>query len=555
MLLNRHSCVSILLLVAASVHAAELPPDLAAVPANAAGFAHIRIGEIYRSDHFKDARAMLAKAGPDAIKKLSERFVPDPTTLERVTAFAILPKSEGPPKPIPSIVFHMSKPFDKAKLEKSLAPQGAPMRAGDKAFMVDQQNDMAVYVIDDRTFQISPAFAMEKLLANRAAAGGPLAPVLAKAASRPLTMAFNSAAIPAELRAQIPAPAVPIAKLDLATLTVEFGTNVKVDLRFVYPDAESAGDAEQMMHTLIEMGRSGLVGARAELDRMLEGVGRPSSVMELPEASAALVGLGALRQYEDILKALPLKRDGNAISLALEITPEMHSNIVATSAIGIGLLLPAVQKVRMAAGGAQGANNLKQLALAMHNYNDVYAGKLPAHAIYSKDCKTPLLSWRVAILPYIEQDNLYREFHLDEPWDSEHNKKLIPMMPKLFTPPNAPPTKEPGMTYYQLFVGGGAAWEKSSKQPGIPRSFPDGTSNTIMMAEAGDPVIRTKPDDMEYDPKKPLPRLGKAWNPAGFLAAMADGSVRTVGPKVTEKTLRAAITAAGNETLGPDWDQ
>ena len=76
-----------------------------------------------------------------------------------------------------------------------------------------------------------------------------------------------------------------------------------------------------------------------------------------------------------------------------------------------------------------------------------------------------------------------------------------------------------------------------------------------MIAEAGNPVIWTKPDDMEYDPKKPLPRLGRVWNPAGFLAAMADGSVRMVGPKVTEKTLRAAITAAGNETLGPDWNQ
>ena len=281
------------------------PPDLAAVPANAAGFAHIRIGEIYRSDHFKDARAMLAKAGPDAIKKLSERFVPDPTTLERVTAFAILAEERrSADADSQQFVFHMSKPFDKAKLEKALTPQGTPTRAGDKSFMVDQQSDMAVYVIDDRTFQISPAFAMEKLLANRAAANGPLAPVLAKAASRPLTMAFNSAAIPAELRAQIPAPAVPIAKLDLATLTVEFGTNVKVDLRFVYPDAESAGDAEQMLHTLVEMGRSGLVAARGELERMLEGAGRPSSVMELPEATGALVGLGALATIRGHLEIL-----------------------------------------------------------------------------------------------------------------------------------------------------------------------------------------------------------------------------------------------------------
>ena len=71
-----------------------------------------------------------------------------------------------------------------------------------------------------------------------------------------------------------------------------------------------------------------------------------------------------------------------------------------------------MQKVREAASRTQGSNNLKQFALAMHNYNDVY-GKLPAHAVYSKDGKTPLLSWRVAILPFIEQDNLYKQFKLD----------------------------------------------------------------------------------------------------------------------------------------------
>jgi hypothetical protein len=218
------------------------------------------------------------------------------------------------------------------------------------------------------------------------------------------------------------------------------------------------------------------------------------------------------------------------------------------------MFAPAVTKVRSAAARTQSANNLKQMALAMHNYNDAYGGKLPAHAIYSKDGQRPLLSWRVSLLPYLEEDQLFKQFRFDEPWDSEHNKKLIPMMPKLYTAPDGPLTN-PGMTYYQMFVGGGAAWERSSKTPGIPRTFLDGTSNTIMIAEAGDPVIWTKPDDLNYDPMKPLPRLGNVWRPTGFLAALADGSIRSIGPKVTEKTLRLAITAADGLPLGPDWDQ
>jgi prepilin-type N-terminal cleavage/methylation domain-containing protein len=227
--------------------------------------------------------------------------------------------------------------------------------------------------------------------------------------------------------------------------------------------------------------------------------------------------------------------------------------VIAIIAVLIGLLLPAVQKVREAAARSTSSNNLKQIALAVHNYNDAYQGRLPAHAIYSKDGRTPLLSWRVAILPFVEANDLYRQFRLDEPWDSEHNKKLIPLMPKVYLAPNAPPTKEPGLTYYQVFVGGGAVWNKGPVPPGLPRTFVDGTANTILIAEAGEPVIWTKPDDLKYDPAKPLPKLGNAWNRAGSLVAMGDGSVRMVAPTVTEKTLRAAITAAGGETLGPDW--
>ena len=196
-------------------------------------------------------------------------------------------------------------------------------------------------------------------------------------------------------------------------------------------------------------------------------------------------------------------------------------------------------------------NNLKQLALAMHNYHDAYRG-LPSHAIYSKDGKTPLLSWRVAILPFIEADHLYKQFKLDEPWDSPHNRALIPQMPKVYLDPLAPKATEPGKTHLQIFVGGGAPWERGPKQPTIPRTFLDGTSNTILIAQAAEPVIWTKPDDLTYDPAQPLPRLGVEPT-VGPIVAMADGSVRVIPLKVTEKSLRAVITAAGGEVIGADW--
>jgi len=103
-----------------------------------------------------------------------------------------------------------------------------------------------------------------------------------------------------------------------------------------------------------------------------------------------------------------------------------------------------------AAARAQIAENLKQLGIGLHNYHDTYT-ILPTAAIYGKDGKA-LLSWRVAILPFIEHDDLYKQFKLDEPWDSEHNKKLIEKMPRTFAPAGSQAEKD-HETHYQGFVG------------------------------------------------------------------------------------------------------
>ena len=100
---------------------------------------------------------------------------------------------------------------------------------------------------------------------------------------------------------------------------------------------------------------------------------------------------------------------------------------------------------------AVSAGNLKQIALAFHNFHSTY-GALPGVAIVDAKGKA-LLSWRVAILPFIEEDALYRQFHLDEPWDSKHNKKLLARMPKLYAPTVTGKPGKPNVTYYQAFTG------------------------------------------------------------------------------------------------------
>jgi hypothetical protein len=206
-----------------------------------------------------------------------------------------------------------------------------------------------------------------------------------------------------------------------------------------------------------------------------------------------------------------------------------------------------------------GASKLRDIGIAMHMYHDTYK-RLPAAAIYSTDGKA-LLSWRVAILPFLEQmakprgrqldeekESVYKQFRLDEPWDSAHNKKLLEKMPAVYAPVTVK-TKEPHSTFYQVFTGKSTIFEgnKALRLTSIIR----GTSNTIMAVEASEAVPWTKPMDLPYDENKPLPKLGLF--DRGFNVLLADGDVRFVSRNFSEPILRQAITL---DDIHPfDWDQ
>src|SRR5262249_35154173 len=127
---------------------------------------------------------------------------------------------------------------------------------------------------------------------------------------------------------------------------------------------------------------------------------------------------------------------------------------------------------------------LRQLGAAFHKYEGSH-GRLPAAAILGKDGK-PLLSWRVAILPFIGQDELYKQFHLDEPWDSEHNRKLLPRMPKVYAPVRGPAPKGPPSTCYQVFTRPGAPFRLEARVGPKVSDFTDGTAQTFLIVEASE---------------------------------------------------------------------
>ncbi|HUG66194.1 MAG TPA: DUF1559 domain-containing protein [Pirellulaceae bacterium] len=224
-------------------------------------------------------------------------------------------------------------------------------------------------------------------------------------------------------------------------------------------------------------------------------------------------------------------------------------NVGASAPVMVALLLPAVQAAREAARRMQGSNNLKQIGLALHNYHDTYRA-FPAG--YSADADgNPLLSWRVHILPFVEQGALYEQFHLDEPWDSAHNKTLIAQMPPTYRCPNS--VIEPGMTNYLGIAGSDGVFVRpqAGERLGVSfRNITDGTSNTIMTVEVPDEsaVIWTKPADFSpnvEDPTKGLTGL----RPGGFQVGFADGSVRFIAEMIDVGTLRALFTKAGGEAV------
>jgi hypothetical protein len=194
-------------------------------------------------------------------------------------------------------------------------------------------------------------------------------------------------------------------------------------------------------------------------------------------------------------------------------------------------------------------DNVERLAAAMQECQNA-EGSLPAPAIYGKG-GVPLLSWRVALLPYLDESTLYSKFHLDEPWDSEHNRPLLDRIPVVYTTPVPGKAKEPGLTYYQVFVGKSAAFE-DGKRMRLPDDFPDGTMNTILIVEAGQPVPWTKPEDVPFDPDKPVPRVGGLFT-NHFHVAFADGTVRCFSKGISELTLRGLITRNGGECYTGDW--
>jgi hypothetical protein len=190
--------------------------------------------------------------------------------------------------------------------------------------------------------------------------------------------------------------------------------------------------------------------------------------------------------------------------------------------------------------------SLQKVVLALHSYHDA-KGHFPAAALYDKDNK-PLLSWRVQVLPYLDEEDLYKQFHLDEPWDSPHNKKLIEKMPKVFDSTGDRKLSSAGKTTI-LAPRGDDTMFPGERGVRIAEVL-DGTSNTIFVVDADDSraVPWTKPEDLDYNPKEPARGLSLRFGD-GYLVGFVDGSVHFLPRKLAKETLQGLFTRSGGEVV------
>lgn len=236
-----------------------------------------------------------------------------------------------------------------------------------------------------------------------------------------------------------------------------------------------------------------------------------------------------------------------------------HTRFAAVASLGcLGLialtLLTAVLSesgMRTAARRVQCANNLKQIGIALHNYADVYGCFPPAYLADAKG--QPMHSWRVLILPYIEQQALYDQYDFNEPWDGPHNRLLAKQIPYWFQCPSDSLLRGTRGACYLAITGPQTIW--AGDAAATFDDISDGTANTLAVVEvAGSRIHWMEPRDLPFSALKlgvNPPTGGRVGSEHPDIAQVlfCDGSVRALVSAISAKTMQALATRSGGETI------
>lgn len=430
----------------------------------------------------------------------------------------------------PLVIVSSTKPLDrKSVLRKKLFD----LRPNDPYGPPREQSSL---FLTDRTIMIGAPWELarysEQIARNPAPKAKPLASAFALA-EKPHTV-IAGGHIPLDVRRMMRAPFGPDAQFFAmispllqteAALAVNLGKSLDLTIQLESPNETSAENTLQAVKTLKSLGE-------LALEKMNE------------EAEPAGWKLTLEKRLKETLASTVIEQKGTTVSakLKMELDPVLVKRY----------MKELVSTVRGRGDRTQSLNNLKNIALSMHSYHDANKRMPPAGVSSINDPQgKPILSWRVAMLPYLDQQELYQKFDLTQPWDHPTNKKLIPLMPQVYVVPGAPEHKDPGMTHYRVLVGPTTMFEPGQRITLV--TVTDGTSNTIMVVEAADPTVWTRPDDLPFNPQGPLPKFGVSTD--GFNAAFGDGTVRFIRSNTPDNVIRALITRNGGEAVALPEDR
>ncbi len=215
--------------------------------------------------------------------------------------------------------------------------------------------------------------------------------------------------------------------------------------------------------------------------------------------------------------------------------------IEASIKIDFDAILPMLTSAYAASLRNHSANNLRQIAISFHNYHDAHK-KLPASVMVHESGKK--YSWRIAILPYIGEKEMYDSYDFDQEWNSLHNREVTSRMPDFFR--SDIDDKDSTNSSWFMLTGTEGISDGQGSMTLEELANADGTSATILAVEAKRNVHWAKPEDIQVNPGGRFPKLG-GFHKGGFNAAMGDASVRFVNENADAKLLWGLFTASGNE--------
>jgi hypothetical protein len=493
------------------------------VPAKAILFASVRPADIWASERMKQLKHDLPASVMGELAAAESKTGTKLADVEQV--FLIVSDTQGKSG---LLGVSVTQPFDRKKILEMLRVGPAKfVTAGERkrAYYVSRSGNEAIHFANDKLLLWGPEGEIKAYLSlkEKPTPDALLAEALKLAGGKSHYVVAGSppAELTAKLTSTLPASLAvlkPVLQIRSAVTTGDVSVTAPAFFQADYADAATAEAARKGLETFLTGDKPGL------LDLLMK---------DAPEDARKLVA--------GYLKGVKLGVKGTRVSL------EMPGG---SDALMAALTRPAVQKVRDAANRTAAMNNFKQLAVGLRKYETQTRVGFPPPAMPDKDGKPLRMSWRVALLPFVGERELFVKFRFNEPWDSEYNKKLVATTPKIYELPGV--QAPPGMTYVQVFTGPSTLFDQNV-QLGFS-GVKDGPSSTLMLVEGAKPVHWAAPDDLPYSPQKsPLEQVGSHYQ-GGTIAAFADGAVRLLSKSITEATLRAFITPNGGEKVNPGQD-